>query len=169
MHDVARRPDWVARTLGIAGLAAALLTLYFNVWRPACIRIGLGPQIFVASKPRIGLLVTLTNEGAHEIVITSGELALDNSQFKLPLTSTALQSESWEYDLEGNKQKRTAVRYSFFTPFAVKPRDQIATGLWFVATNTFQLSPGRHTATMILKDASQRSVSLQFEIDLNRG
>ena len=168
MHNIARPPDWIARVLGIAGLAISLLTFYFSSWRPACIRIGLGPQIFVASKPRIGVLTTVVNEGAHEVVITSGELEIDNSQFTLPLTSTALQSESWEYDTEGNRQKQTSIRYSFFTPFAVKPHDEASASLWFVATDTFQLTPGRHVASVVLRNANHGSVSLQFEIELKQ-
>src|SRR6266849_4403188 len=102
MHQAATPKDRTARIVGTVGVFISVLTFYFVVWRPACVHVGLGPQVFISSKPRIGVLMTLTNDGAHEIIITSGELNLDSSQFTIPLTTTALQNESWEYDREGN-------------------------------------------------------------------
>jgi hypothetical protein len=90
--------DRTARGLAALSLVVSAITFYFAYWRPACLRVGIGPQIFIAAKPRIGVLTTLVNDGAHEVIITSGKLQLDNSRFTVSLTTSALQSESWEYD-----------------------------------------------------------------------
>lgn len=160
--------DRIARGLAVFSLIVSVITFYFAYWRPACLRVGIGPQIFVAAKPRIGVLATLVNDGAHEVIVTTGRLQLDNSQFTLPLTTSALQSESWEYDTEGNQQKSISVRYSFFTPFAVKSHDQASASLWFVATDSFLLSAGKHIAVMVLEEANGQSISVQFEIELRQ-
>lgn len=109
MHQVEDLKDRLARTMAIAGLVVAIaglfismVTFYFSFWKPPCLRVSLGPQVYIASKPRVGVLATLVNAGASEIIIASGELKLDEGQFTLPLTTTAIQTESWEYDDEGN-------------------------------------------------------------------
>jgi hypothetical protein len=160
--------DRIARVLGALGFLLSIFTFYFAFWRPPCLQIGIGPQIFIAAKPRVGVLTTLVNDGAHEVIITSGKLQLDNSRFTLPLTISALQSESWEYDIEGNHQNPTSVRYSFFTPFAIKPHDQASASLWFVSIDGFPLNAGKHTAVMVLEEANGQSISLQFEIELKQ-
>ena len=167
MHQVEHPPDRVARLIGLAGFLLALATLYFAVLRPPCLKVGLGPEIYIASKPRLGVLTTLVNEGARETVITSGELKLDNSQSPLPLTETALQSNSWEYDAEGNFQNRGSVRFSDFAPFAIKPNDQVSASFWFVARDSFPLSAGRHTAEMVLTDVDQKHVTIVFDMELS--
>jgi hypothetical protein len=166
LHQVAQAKDWLARWTGIAGFVLALATLYFAVLRPACLKVGLGPKVYIASKPRIGILATVVNEGAREAIITSGELRLDNSQFTLPLTEISLQPESWEYDAEGNFQKRSSIRFSPFMPFAIKPNDQASVSLWFVAHDAFPLSPGRHIAEMVLTDVQQKRVQIEFQMEL---
>jgi hypothetical protein len=167
MHQVAHPQDRVARVIGVAGFLLSLATLYFAVIRPPCLKVGLGPEIYIASKPRVGILATLVNEGAQETVITSGELKLDNSQSALQLTETALQSNSWEYDADGNFQNRGSVRFSDFAPFAIKPHDQSSASFWFIARDSFPLSAGRHTAEMVLTDVDQKHVTMEFEIELS--
>ena len=96
---------------------------YFYVLsiKPACIKVGLAPQVFVASKPRFGILATFVNEGARQTVVTSGELKLDNPQSTLPLSETAAQEESWEYDAEGNWAKDNNRRFAYFSPIGSNP------------------------------------------------
>jgi hypothetical protein len=166
LHQTNEAKDWVARGTGIAGFLLALATLYFAVAKPACLKVGLGPKVYIAAKPRVGILATVVNEGAREAIITSGELSWDNPQFTLPLTEMSLQPESWEYDDEGNFQKRSSIRFSPFMPFAIKPNDQVSVSLWMVAHDAFPLSAGRHTAKMVLTDVEQKSVEIEFQIEL---
>ncbi len=168
MNGIAHPRDQVARITGILGVVLALVTFYFAVGQPACLKVGLGPQISIASKPRVGILATLVNEGARQTIITSGELKLDNAPFALPLTATALQSDSWEYDDQGNFKNRNPVRFSLFTPFAIKPHDQASASFWFIAHDSFPLVPGRHTAEIVLTDMNQKGVAIKFETELQQ-
>ncbi|HEV3374557.1 MAG TPA: hypothetical protein VG051_02575 [Candidatus Acidoferrum sp.] len=168
MNQEAHSAGWPTRLFAFAGFLVSLVTFYFALWKPACVRIGLGPQAFIASKPRVGVLATLANDGANGIIITSGELTLDDAGLKLPLTTIAIQSESWEYDDEGNQQKVSPFRYSFFTPFAIKPHDETSTVMWFVAPKSFPLGAGKHKAMMVIEDSKQHRISAMFEIELGQ-
>jgi len=152
--------------VSLVGLCVSGFTLYWTSLRPACLRVAVGPKIFLALKPRIGVLVTLTNEGARQIVVTSGQLQIAESILKL--TTTASESETWEYSPEGD-QKTRSVRYAYFTPFAVKAHDQATASLWFVAGQFVRLQPGRYPIKIVLNDAdNQEPAELHIEIELSQ-
>ncbi|MGH9498168.1 MAG: hypothetical protein ACRD3L_03420 [Terriglobales bacterium] len=171
-EDAGHSVDKIARWLGFAGLVISvalwLCTFYFSSIRPECVKIGLAPQIFIASKPRFGILATFVNEGIRQAVVISGELRLDNRQPTLPLSETAVQSEGWEYDVEGNRTKVSNIRFEFFTPFAIKPHDQVSFSLWFVAQKAFKLGPGHHKVEIVLNVADGQSIGTEFDVDLTQ-
>lgn len=163
-----KKADWPARIVSVLSLIVAATTLYCSTLRAPDVRVSVGQHVLVNQKPRIGVLCSFTNEGAHQAVITSATLKWDYPSVTLPLQMTSTTLEQWEFDDQGNIKEVVPARYTpLVAPIAIKGRDQAGAFFWFTSIDrAFEYTSGKHSAILTIYSGAEKLAENQFEITL---
>lgn len=170
----------------VISLSALLVTLHFQYWKGASLTIGIGQDVLINSRPRIGLICSFYNSGARAATIIKGDLMWDGkTEFALEMTSP--QFETWQYvpevvEADGKKEHRARVakgeetNFSYFPPVVVKPREYQSVVVWFTPPGAERslsetlFSPGEHSFELRFFDgiSSTPVATKNCHLDLNK-
>lgn len=149
----------------IFSVVALTITLYYQYWQVADVRLSIGQDILINSRPRIGFMCSFYNSGARAGIVTRGKLLWDDSDdagFSIAMISPRF--EAWQYVVapssEGEKQARRApgeaTTFSYLSPLVIKPREAQSAVLWFTSLIAEQslsgalFAPGEHSVELRL-------------------
>jgi hypothetical protein len=134
MNDTAPRGkfiDWIALFISILAAGFTGSTLYYGHLRGPHLVASAGNYIYVQGRPRIGIPVSIFNDGAQVGVINSGRMTISDGSntFFFRLTLLSPSTEKWVD--EGGKITPVPTILSLFSQIAVKGGDATEGVFWY--------------------------------------
>ena len=146
----ASKVDWIALGVSILALGLSAATWYYSEFRGPDISVAVGRDVLITKTnslgPRIGVICTFVNDGARQTIITDALVEIDNPHVTLPLAMVAETFGGFEED--DGTFKPLPTKYNLAEPIPVKGHDKAGSIFWFVPSNSFELTPGRHEFTL---------------------